>query len=576
MNVKIKADGVFCSFEKIYEQLYTGLYHNMSSTTEWLFTERKVGTGYLQWELPGEGWYQLSKADPLMQQEIKHILHNRKLSIIKKGILDDNLIHQILATPDDSFVYFRKADNGNWEIKLTAWGYCYPVRIKTSAISGLVDQEVLKQEIKLRMCYDGKPLSNKKFLLNEFERYTNENGEFDIVGLPVGYEFDVNVDGQKRHVIICQGKSLEEFDFTQWCNITVNATLNGQPYSDATAHLYYGEKQFILKLDASGSAQERIALSQNNASCEVRIDDASESKTLVCGTNTFNFAITKVITPPIVDVIANVKVTLDENPCVKKEVEIKYDGKLYHLYTDDSGHASISLQQNLENNQCEIICDDKTITKSLQAPETQFTFDFKTKIIEKKIWVKAKLNNEAYKDAHVTIECEGKSYQLITDTLGEAETTIQTTKDYASCKVTCEEKEQTKQLADETTLFAFEFQEEEETIDSEVVVTVVEKETPRKDMTVTINYGGKTYTLTTDGNGKARIFLPITNKEEHCYTKVLECTLHKKLELPQTFFDFEIVEKTPWWMYILGFLGILLFILLALFTYFICGGMLFA
>ena len=39
---------------------------------------------------------------------------------------------------------------------------------------------------------------------------------------------------------------------------------------------------------------------------------------------------------------------------------------------------------------------------------------------------------------------------------------------------------------------------------------------------------------------------------------------------------FEIVEKTPWWMYILGFLGILLFILLTLFTYFICGGMLFA
>lgn len=511
-----------------------------------------------------------------MQQEIKHILHNRKLSIIKNGLVDENLIHQILSTPDDSFIYFKRAENGCWDIKLTAWGYCYPVRIKTGNISGLVEQEVPKQDIKLRITYDGKPLANKKFQLNEFERYTNEHGELDIEGLPVGYEFDINIDGQTRHVVITKGKDLEEFDFTQWCYITVNATLNGQPYSDATAHVYYGEKQFILKLDATGSAQERIALSQNNASCEVRIDDASESKTLVSGTNTFNFAITKVITPPVVDVIANVKVTHDGNPCANKDIEINYDGKFYHLYTDEAGHASMSLQQNLENNQCEVICDDKTITKSLQAPETQFIFDFKTQIIEKKIWVKAKLNNEAYKDAHVTIECEGKSYQLITDNLGEAETTIQITKDYANCKVTCEDKELTKQLADETTLFAFEFQKEEETIDSEVIVTVVEKEKPRKDMTVTITYGGKTYTLTTDENGRASIKLPITNKEEQCQAKVLACTLQKKLETPQTFFDFEIVEKTPWWMYLLGILGILLFCLLALFTYCVCGGMLFA
>lgn len=511
-----------------------------------------------------------------MQQEIKHILHNRKLSIIKNGLVDENLIHQILSTPDDSYVYFKRAENGSWDIRLTAWGYCYPVRVKTGPISGLVEPEVPKQDIKLRITYDGKPLANKKFQLNEFERYTNEHGELDIEGLPVGYEFDVNVDGQTHHVVIKKGKDLEEFDFTQWCDITINATLNSQPYSDATAHVYYGEKQFILKLDAQGSAKERIALSQNNASCEVKIDDASESKTLVSGTNQFNFTITKVITPPVVDVTANVKVTLDGNPCANKDVEIKYDGKFNHLYTDEAGHASMSLQQNLENNQCEVICDDKTITKSLQAPETQFIFDFKTEIIEKKIWVKAKLNNEAYKDAHVTIECEGKSYQLITDNLGEAETTIQITKDYANCKVTCEDKELTKQLADETTLFAFEFQKEEETIESEIVVTVVEKEKPQKDMTVTITYGGNTYTLTTDENGRASIKLPITNNEELCQAKVLACTLQKKLETPQTFFDFEIVKKTPWWMYLLGILGILLFFLLALFTYCVCGGMLFA
>ena len=576
MNVKIKADGVFCSFDKIYEQCYAGLYQNMGSSPEWMFTERKVGTGYLQWELPGEGWQQLLTADPLMQQEIKHILHNRKLNIVKNGLVDENLIHQILSTPDDSFIYFKKSESGSWDIKLTAWGYCYPVRIKTGSISGLVEQEVPKQDIKLQMTNDGKPLANKKFQINEFERYTNEKGELDIEGLPVGYEFDVNVDGQTRHVVITKGKDLEEFDFTQWCNIAINATLNGQPYSDATAHVYYGEKQFILNLNASGSAQERIALSQNNASCEVRIDDASESKNLVSGTNTFNFALTKVITPPVVDVTADVNVTLDGNPCANKNVEIKYDGKVYHLYTDDAGHASISLQQNLENNQCEVICEDKNITKSLQAPETLFTFDFKTEIIEKKVWVKAKLNNEAYKDAKVTIECEGKSYQLITDSLGEAEATIQTTKDYADCKVICEDKELTKQLADETTLFAFEFQKEEETIESEVVVSVVEKEKPRKDVTVTINYGGKTYTLTTDENGKASIKLPITNKEEQCHAKVLACTLQKKLEIPQTYFDFEIVEKTPWWMYLLGILGILLFFLLGLFTYCVCGGMLFA
>ncbi len=577
MNVKIKADGVFCSFEKIYEQCYAGLYQNIGTSPEWIFTERKVGTGYLQWELPGEGWQQLSMVDPLLQLEIKNVLHTRKLNLIKKNLVDENLIHQLLSTPDDSYVYFKKSENENWDIKLTAWGYCYPVRVKTGAISGQITPEAIKQEITLRMMHDGKPMANKKFKLNDYDRCTNEKGELYIEELPVGYEFDVHVDGIHRHIKIQQGQDLEEFDLTQWATIEVKAVLNGEPYANATTNVIYGEKQFALQLDASGTATERIALSLNQDICEVKIDDAVLEKTLAFGNNLFNFALTKVITPPTVDTVVNIEVLLDGTPCIEKEVEVKYNGRFYPLKTNTSGKASITLQQNLDDNICEVICEGKTICKTLQAPETDFTFNLTPKVSEKKVVIKTTLNGEPYSNAKATIEYEGIVHTVITDAVGEAEINIKILKDNALCRVVCEDQELIKQLTEEVTLYAFDFQKEEENNAlSEVIVTTTEKGKPRKDIKVDISYDGKMYTLTTDENGKATTTLPITNTQQSCNVIVLQHTLQKKLETPQTHFDFEIVESTPWWTYLLGVLGILLFVLLTLFTYGFCGGMMFA
>ena len=113
--------------------------------------------------------------------------------------------------------------------------------------------------------------------------------------------------------------------------------------------------------------------------------------------------------------------------------------------------------------------------------------------------------------------------------------------------------------------------------ETEVFVTVSEKNQPCQDMVVTLNCNGNKYTLKTDANGQATLRLPITGHDSQCHARVLDCILQKKLEAPQTRFDFEIVERedTPWWMYLLGFLGILLFILLTIITFNFCAGMLF-
>lgn len=564
MNVKIKADGVFCPFEKRYEQLYSLLYEKIGTTSDWMFTERKVGLGYLQWELPGEGWLQLASADPILQEEVRSELQTRKLSLIKKGIVDADNVNQILATPDDSYVYFKKTPNGAWEIKLTAWGYCYPVRINATDLSGLVDPMMEKQDFTLRMIYDGQPVANKNFELNGFGRCTDNDGELVIKKLPVGYELDVKVDGQMHHIVASKGVTLKEIDLTQWCTIEVKATLNGAPYAFGVANVNYGEKQFSLNLDTSGSAQEKIALSQTGESCEVRVGDAFESKPLINGSNLFLLD----LKTPEVDVEVNVKALLEGTPCADKVIEISYNGNMYNLSTNNSGEGSIILKQGVGD--CKVTCDGKTITKPLTAPTTEFLFEFAHKY--KKVLVKATLNGQPYSNAQTIVECNGETYQLVTNALGEAETNVKVGNEGATCTVLCENKDLSKPLVDDVNLFTFNF---DATVDTEVVVTIHEKGKPCKDMMATVSYGGNAYTLRTNEEGRASITLPINRQDEQCYVKVLKKTLNKKLEAPQTFFDFEIIESTPWWMYLLGLLGILLFLILTTLTFCFCGGMLF-
>ena len=576
MNVKIKADGVFCPFEQIYEQCYTGLYQSMASTQEWIFTERKVGPGYLQWDLPGEDWTQLTTADPIMQLEIKSALHKRKLSIIQLGIVDESLINKILSTPDDSYVYFRKGASGAWDIKLTAWGYSYPVRVKPTSISGIIDPQITKQEITLRMVYDGKPVAGKKFHINGYERYTNDNGELFIEELPVDYGFDVQVDDIVRHVVIKPGETLEEFDLTKHTLIEVSATMNGVPYAGATANVSYNGKQLSLQLDANGRTCSSIVLSPENDICTICIDDASESKPLTVETNTFTFALTKEELPPMVTV--DINVLEDGNPCVNKDLEISYDGNKHHLTTDGYGKASIELRQNLENNVCTVECAGKTVSKNLYTPQTGILIEFTSRPVttNKKILIKATRNTQPYAGANIDVTVSGQAHHLLTDATGQAELQVQVENTAPPCTVTCEDKQVVKQLTDEVTLFAFDF-EDMSVAETEVFVTVSEKNQPCQDMVVTLNCNGNKYTLKTDANGQARLRLPITNQDSLCHAQVLDCTLQKKLEAPQTRFEFEIVERehTPWWTYLLGLLGILLFILLTIITFNFCAGMLF-
>lgn len=214
MNVKIKADGVVNVLGKDYDRIYLSLKERLKNPDEQIFTERTPGHEYLQWDLPDEDWTALSKADPLMEAQVRTELENRKKKVM--SYFGNNLImaQKILSVPDDSYVYFRIDKAGLLDIKLTAWGYKFPERVGSGAAIGYEENQVIKVPLKIVVISDGSPVAKKELYVNNMRRYTNDNGEYPVGDLPVGFQFELKVDDQQLIVTARQGEEEILIDIT--------------------------------------------------------------------------------------------------------------------------------------------------------------------------------------------------------------------------------------------------------------------------------------------------------------------------------------------------------------------------
>lgn len=209
MNIKIKAAGVVNVLGTDYDRIYNSLKGRLTQPEEQLFTERTPGHEYLQWDLPEEDWTSLTKADPLMESQVKAELEKRKQKII--SYFSNNLIlaDKILSVPDDSYVYFKVDDKGWLDIKLTAWGYKFPERVGTGAAIGHVAGKQKKIPVKIKIISDGQPVADKELLINNMKRHTNAQGEYPVGDLPVGYQFELGVEDKR--FIVTANPGNEEF-----------------------------------------------------------------------------------------------------------------------------------------------------------------------------------------------------------------------------------------------------------------------------------------------------------------------------------------------------------------------------
>lgn len=288
MNIKIKSDGVWNLVGDSYDKVYIMLQKQFNGD-ENLFTERLPGHDYLQWELPGDGWHQLSVSDPLMGAEVRRELSLRKQSILTKFGSNQEMAQKILSVPDDSYIYYRADESGNLEIKLTVWGYRYPERVGGGGADGGFSMKDAMEHVTIKVINDGNPVPSKEIRINGFKRTTDKNGVYDAGDLPVGYQFDLDVDNQHQHITVQTGSGEIVIDITLLTTVDVIVTQGDLPLEGTQVTVDYADHHLQLTTDNNGKATVQLPIDPNGSMCTVTVNDLHQQNMLVIPQNTFRF-----------------------------------------------------------------------------------------------------------------------------------------------------------------------------------------------------------------------------------------------------------------------------------------------
>lgn len=289
MNIKIKSTGVSCLVGDDYDRVYIALKKQLGGGDEQLFTERIPGHEYLQWELPGDGWISLSEGDPLMAQEVRQELLNRKKNISQRFGDNQAMAQKILSVPDDSYVYYKPDADGHLQIRLTAWGYRYPERVGGGSAIGINNLKGDSEHVRISLMYNNKPLPGKELFLNGFKRFADSNGVYDVGELPIGYQFELKVGDKMQNVRVESGQGDIQINLTIDTTVDVKATLDNQPYVGAYVSLSYMGLQLQLTTDSDGRATTTVPLDPDNGVCSVSIDNEQQHLPLSHPLTVFTF-----------------------------------------------------------------------------------------------------------------------------------------------------------------------------------------------------------------------------------------------------------------------------------------------
>ncbi len=326
MNIKIKATGIACMLGDDYDRVYTALTRQFGKGSDCLFTERIAGHEYLQWVLPGDGWTALAQSDPIMGAQVREELKLRRQSVMGRFGANVDMANRVLTVPDDEYRYYKADAAGNIDIKFTAWGYRYPERVDGGNATGVITPNATTENISVRIVNNGRPVSGKTFKINDFKRVTDKDGMLCIGNLPVGYQFDIEVDGTKRHCVVTAGESIVEFDCTVYADVDINVLKDGSPAGGAVVSIDYDGSSREVTADAQGHAAVRMPLSPDGVLCTVTVEEEKQQRSLRMGPNVFDFSlISPVVVPPVVPPVVEEEENAD--PEEEKEEEKKEEEK---------------------------------------------------------------------------------------------------------------------------------------------------------------------------------------------------------------------------------------------------------
>ena len=289
MNIKIKANGVHCKIGDDYDRLYALLKSQFGDGPEQIFSERIPGNDYLQWNLPGDGWKSLGDDDPIMAEEVRAELRKRKQTVRAQFGTNHQMADKVLSVPDENYVFYKSDNNGKLIIRLTAWGYMYPEKIGGGGATGLGTKPVEKADVVVRTLINGENVACDDVQVNGYNKTNEDDGLIHLGQLPVGYEFDIVVKGEKRHIMVQPGDNVLTFDITPIAIVVVQVTKDGRPWAGRSVSVDYNGQKQLLTTGTDGTASAKLTMSSEPLTCFATVDDQTKQKMLIEGNNEFAF-----------------------------------------------------------------------------------------------------------------------------------------------------------------------------------------------------------------------------------------------------------------------------------------------
>lgn len=279
-------EGIFAEYEKLLGS------HNP-------FSQFQLGAGFYVWSLPDSGnWTKLTDAPADEAQRVRQLMLERKNEVAAKA--NQATADKLFTVPTDEFVYYDLSGSEP-QLKLTAWAFKWPAR------NNLMDKEIRRQKahpVSVAFTYDGTRLPNYPFKIknrNKLEdRVTGTDGLCTFPSVQPGNTLFLHDDntGKDHELLVDVETSVHEFDVTEYTDVSVKVSQDGQPVAGEDVKLNYKNHSYTLQTDADGLATFSVPyFDGETATANVRDEIKSQAVSNSTPTIEFNFE-TPVVAPP--------------------------------------------------------------------------------------------------------------------------------------------------------------------------------------------------------------------------------------------------------------------------------------
>lgn len=235
------------------------LLHPLAASHKLCFAQFSTGPDFLQWSLPGNDWKSFVDCSTAEQAAVAGALSERKAQL-EADLREKQFVEPIFTVPSDEFIYYRQSGK-DLEIALTAWGHHYPDQPAGEALSAWLSQQE-KEDVNIAFKWNDKLLPRFKFKLQGYERETSRDGylHFDRTVL-VGTVFSIKAPtGEHLELLVEKGKADYVYDLTQYFNVKITVTQDGEPIADAQVEVCYDKTIASLKTDAAGKIEHTLPI----------------------------------------------------------------------------------------------------------------------------------------------------------------------------------------------------------------------------------------------------------------------------------------------------------------------------